>query len=210
MRWTLRLGIGIVLAAALAGAAAGYLTAARYRPPADDGEGRLRERAAQFYRASQVMDFWSMVRLYTPAWQQADGASLRQQADEKQRIYGTFKDETRADMVRTADSISAADIEVERDGDWAVTRGETILYQGDLEIPFPLNELVWIRTGGDWWVYQRKNPELLAYGNPPDFALKLLKLQSEAGDDPSAIEIPTAPPEEPGAADEEPAEQPDE
>lgn len=202
-----------LLVGALIGAAAGYLTAPRYRPPADAGEGQLRARAAQFYRASQLMDFWTMARLYTPAWQLADADSLREQALEKQRIYSTFEDKTRADMERTAGSITADTVEVEREGDWAVTRGKTILYEGDLEIPFPLEAVVWVLTGGDWWVYQYENPELQAYGSPPDFARELLIERGPSGLEPGVMQMPQEMPDpaaESEAAPEPPAETGDE
>jgi len=202
VRRTLWIVIIGVLVGALGGAAAGWLTAPRYRPTVDCGEQRLRERAAEFYRAAHLMDYRTMVRSYTPAWQQADADNLRKLADDRARMYSTFKDETRTDMQRGADSIAPADIEVEREGDWAVTRGEAVIYEGDLEIPFPLEDLVWLRTGGDWWVYQRKNPELRAYGNPPDFARELLIHRSESGLETGVMQMPREDAESGGEAEE--------
>ena len=207
MRRTLWIVIIGVLVGALGGAAAGWLTAPRYQPMVDCGEERLRERAAEFYRAAHLMDYWTMVRHYTPAWQQADADNLRKLADDRLQMYSTFKDKTRADMQRGSDSIAAKDIEVEREGDWAVTRGEAIIYEGDLEIPFPLEELVWLRTGGDWWVYQRKYPELRAYGNPPDFARELLIHRSESGLETGVMQMPRDA-EEPAPETEAPTEPP--
>ena len=47
MAFTWRLGLAIAVLAAALGAGLGYWTTPRYRPPADAGEQRLRERAAQ-------------------------------------------------------------------------------------------------------------------------------------------------------------------
>ena len=64
-----------------------------------------------------------------------------------------------------------------------------------------------MRTGGDWWVYQRKYPELRAYGNPPDFARELLIHRSESGLETGVMQMPREA-EEPAPETEAPTEPP--
>ena len=172
--------LAIVLATAI-GAGIGFATAPRYTPPAAADEARLRRRAEVFYHGMQLMDFSSMAQRYTPARQMEDHAELAKIAADRARSYMHFKSETRAQMLESIKSINAGELDIRLEGDWAVTRGSRIIHEKGQDIPIPLQALVWLRTDGDWWVYQMKPCELLAYGSPPDFARDLLVDQESAG-----------------------------
>ena len=207
-----RIGISILAIVALAalGALAGWLTLPRYTPPADSGEARLRERAEQFYRAIQIKDHGTLAQLYTPARQIAEAEELRQKAIDEAQLFQRFQEDTREQLAENAKSIHAAELEVEIEGDWAVTAGSVTAVHHDGEeersIEIPIGQLVWVRSGGDWWVYKRKNSELNAYGNPPQFALNVLISESQGGQAAETIELnPTPEMLDAAAADQEDA-----
>lgn len=185
-----------IIVAGLIGFTAGYLTTSRYTPPAAADEARLRERAEEFYHGMQLMDFSRMAQIYTPARQLADHAELKQIAADRARSFMHFKPETRAEMMASITTINAGELEVRIEGDWAVTGGNRLMQKDGQDVPVPLQPLVWMRTAGDWWVYQHKTCDLLHYGAPPDFARDLLIDQEEAGimetgpDSAGAIAIP--------------------
>lgn len=168
-RFTLMFAVLLLLAAGL-----GLAAAPRYHPPADSGEARLRERAAGFYRAQRLFDYLSIARYFTPARQHVEGIELARFAAGRAAQRRGFDKQTIADFEKSAATITPDSIEVELDGDWAVTRCTcTVIVEG-VEVPMPLDAEVWVRSGGDWWVYQLTNAELEAYGNPPDFARSLV------------------------------------
>jgi len=181
MAATWKLGIVLVVLMAVAGAVAGYLLAPRYQTPAGSSEGYLQERAAEYYRAIQVRDHGTMGRMYTPARQWAESEKLRNMALEQAQMFQNFKPETRATFEATAGSINADSIEVELEGDWAVTTGTATTDAGGTPVPIGLGEVVWVRNSGEWWVFSMTYDELNAYGNPPDFARKILKDQAKYG-----------------------------
>jgi hypothetical protein len=185
----------IALLVVLLAAALGTLSAPRYRPPADNGETRLRQRAAQFYRAQRLLDFATMGQLYSPAEQLDKRLELRKLAVERAQMKRSFDKDTLEGLQKSADTVDAAKLTVQLDGDWAVTGGEYSVHTEGQVVPAKLDDLVWVRTGGDWWLYQLSNAELNAYGNPPDFARKLVAKREF---NPEASTVPlsnnTAPP----------------
>ncbi|MCB1188181.1 hypothetical protein KDL29_13540 [bacterium] len=169
MRWLLSL-IVIAVAAML-----GMRNSAVYHPPADSGEARLQERALQFYRASARFDYYTMVQLYTPAQQTADSAELNKKARRWKDSFETDFDEAhRNDLEQTAADLSVDDMDIQVEGDWALIKGEHNVHVEGQVVSMALDPTVWVRSGGDWWMYQMSNPELVAYGNPPDFARKVI------------------------------------
>ena len=180
MRKSFLTGLLVILGCAVAGAAAGWLLAPRYTPPADDGEARLRARATEYYRALQTKDLWTINRLYSPARQVADRDDLVKLAEYEAGLFERFQDKTKEQLRGNAAGILPENLEVEIDGDWAVTSGVLIMTQEEQEIPVPLGEMSWVRTGGDWWIYIRRPSELNAYGNPPDAVLAVAKEQNSA------------------------------
>lgn len=209
MAVTWKLGIVLVALIAVAGAVAGYLLAPRYQAPADSSEAHLKERAAEYYKAIQVRDHGTMGCMYTPARQLAESEKLRDMALEQAQMFQNFKPETRATFEATAESITADSIDVELDGDWAVTTGMATTDAGGSPIPIGLGEVVWVRNSGEWWVFSMTYDELNAYGNAPDFARVILKDQQKYGAEvvptpmePSEAETDTEEGLEDGAADE--------
>ena len=166
-------GLLFILVCAATGVVFGWATAPQYRPPEAAGEARLRERAERFYHAMQVFDFLTMSQLYTPARQLADAAELREIATDRADLFLRMQPETRAEQLASVSTIHAAGLDVELEGDWAVTNGTRSIFEGDREIKVALDEVAWVRVVGDWWVYQWKTSELVAYGNPPDFAREM-------------------------------------
>ena len=154
---------------------AGWFSAAEYRPPADSGEERLEQRALEFYRASSTFDYETMVQLYTPAQQVADSEELNKKARRwKDTFEVDFDEDHRRDLLATADALTSDDLEIRLEGDWALITGLHDVYAEGRPVRMQLDPSVWVRTGGDWWMYQMSVPELSAYGNPPDFARKIL------------------------------------
>lgn len=157
----------VVLLAGLAG----WQSAREYSPPADSGEERLVQRALEFHRASAVFDYSTMVAMYSPAYQVANAEELRRKARRwKETFELDFDEEHRADLQSTADALSREDLQIRIEGDWALVKGQHDVYVEGRPVRMSLDQTVWVRTGGDWWMYQLTNPELEAYGNPPDFA----------------------------------------
>ncbi len=167
----------IVLVLAVLAAVAGWLTTPRYTPPAEAGEARLRERALTYFKASRLLDYETMCRLYTPARQLADAEQLRGEITERKETYRALADKTIEDLQFSADSIDAGDIELTIEGDWAVAGGTYEMTGESGSYSLPLLETVWVRDSGDWWVYSLTFEELNAYGNPPDFARNKLQLR---------------------------------
>jgi hypothetical protein len=221
MAATWKLGIVLVVLMAVAGAVTGYLLAPRYQVPEDSSEAYLQGRAAEYYRAIQVRDHGTMGCMYTPARQLAESERLRNMALEQAQMFSNFQPETRATFLATAESIDADSIDVELEGDWAVTTGIATTDAGGTPVPIGLGEVVWVRDSGEWWVFAMTYDELNAYGNPPDFARKILKDQAkygvevipspldaseeetgaEGGLEGSAVDEPSAVADEPGSGD---------
>jgi len=192
----------LILLLALLGAAAGYFTAPRYQAPADGGEGRLRARAEAYYRALQVKDATTIVTSYTPARQVREREELRKRARHEEQVFSRFEPATRDKLRESSLTIRADELEVRLEGDWAVTNGNITVHPIEAEpektAEIPIGEVVWLRTGGDWWVYEWRASEIQAYGNPPDFALKLLKKQSQGFGGTETIELEGLPEAEGG------------
>jgi hypothetical protein len=165
--------IWLVLLCACA-AVLGFAAAPHYRAPADSGEARLRARAVQFYRAQLLFDFWGIARCYTPAVQRAQMVKLAEFAASRASQRRGFEAETLKGMQTSADTVSADKLDVQLDGDWAMTGGTCSVTVEGGQVPYTLDQGVWVRSGGDWWVYQMSTEELIAYGNPPDYARKVL------------------------------------
>ncbi|MCH7471374.1 hypothetical protein IIA79_00275 [bacterium] len=168
----------------LIAAALGYATAQRYAAPQESGEERLRQRAEALYTAQRLFDVAAIGRIFTPARQHAETDELLDNAAKQAAVFKSFKHETREELKQSAATISGADLEVELEGDWAVTWGKAKYYMDGIEIPITLEKVVWMRSGGEWWVYQMTDDELIAYGNPPDFAREPLTAR---GFDPNAM-----------------------
>lgn len=167
-RWVWPAALLIVIGGALAG----YLSVPHYRPPNSADEARLRERAAEFYRASRLFDMAAMVRLYTPARQLGDTAQLDGLVRQRRADIARMKPETRWQHEQAAAGVNPDKLELRIEGDWAVTSGTAALpasadHAGS---EVPLESIVWLKTDGDWWIYLLHPSELVCYGNPPDFA----------------------------------------
>jgi hypothetical protein len=154
------------------GAVGGYLTVPHYYRPPSDGYARLRDRAAQYYRASHQLDLAAMQLLFTPAHQLGSAKELQKVAQANRE---RLKDESPG-MVKSqaaeAANILPQNLKVQAEGDWAVVTGS---YQvpGTKDNPsltLPVKPSVWVRTNGDWWTFLEEPDELACYGNPPDFA----------------------------------------
>ncbi|MCB1217942.1 hypothetical protein KDL44_11155 [bacterium] len=164
-RWLI--SVAFVAIAALLG----WTSAAQYSPPAEAGDARLRERALEFYQASAKFDFETMVRIYTPAIQVAEKTELNRRARRWGETFQVeFDDSHRQDLLDTAAAISLEDMEFRIEGDWALVTGSHDVHVEGQIVRMGLDPTVWVRTGNDWWMYQLDNSELIAYGNPPDFA----------------------------------------
>jgi hypothetical protein len=177
--------------AVVIGGAAGFLASPRYVPPRGDPEPRLRERAQAYYRAMRRADIGEMARLETPARQLRDTVRLQHEIDNNDAQRAKFHKTTIDRMERSAQMVLGDKLEVHIEGDWAVTSGQSTVYdQQDQPIPFPLDELVWMRASGDWWEYEMAPVELNAYGNPPDFARNILRKRHGAQEIPSETQPP--------------------
>jgi hypothetical protein len=177
----------IVLVLAVLAVGAGWLTTPRYRPPAEADEERLMERAVAYYKASRLLQYEAMCQMYTPARQLAEAEALRSVIDERQATRRALADKTIENLQFSADSVSAEHIELKVEGDWAVAGGTYMMAGESGTFPLPLEDTVWVRDAGDWWIYSLKFEELNAYGNPPDFARQKLQLR-----DPLLVEQETA------------------
>jgi len=151
------------------------LAVALTRPrPHDETQAELQAKAVEYYKASKVFDFRTMASLYSPAYQQAEAAELRDLAARRVREFSNFKEQTRKDLQYSADSISLESVRVEVEGDWAVSSGTFKMNIDGQDNNIDLEEMVWLRSDGQWWIYQLKPIELSAYGNPPDRFRQLL------------------------------------
>jgi hypothetical protein len=185
------------LACAVAAALLGFATAPHYRAPAADADSRLLDRAAEFYRAQRRFDPWTLVRMYTPARQSAEGLSLAQFAASRARVRNDFDESTIKGLEQSTESISPEKLTVQRVGNWAVTTGTCTVFPDGTPVPLELDKVVWVYNGADWWVYQMTLDELNAYGNPPDFARQLFKTREFKPDilpTPGAGGAPASPP----------------
>ena len=165
----------ILLAIVAACAWAGWQSVPHYQPPAAADEARLRQRAAEYYRATRVFDMQAMARLYSPARQAADAQALLADIELKRGMWQQLDQESRSNLEVSAESVDAAALDVSIDGDWAETSGTCSYPAGNSQVEVTLDRMIWIRTGGDWWIYTWKTPEIAAYGNPPLEAMELLK-----------------------------------
>ncbi|MEZ5339273.1 MAG: hypothetical protein R3F46_13570 [bacterium] len=153
----------------------GWTSAAQYRPPTEAGEARLQERALEFYRASSKFDFETMVRIYSPAMQLAEKTELNRRARRWGETFEVeFDDAHRQDLLDTAAAISLEEMEFRIEGDWALVTGSHEVHVEGQIVRMGLDPTVWVRTGNDWWMYQLDDSELIAYGNPPDFARDMI------------------------------------
>ena len=159
----------------LVGAGLGWNSTAHYRPPAESGAERLRERAAEYYRASTLFDYLAMAQLYTPAKQIAEQQVLLESAKKYQVSFSQLAKANQAALRTVAQAISPAALEVELDGNWASTGGNYLYPAGSSEISLEFDQMVWVKSEGDWWIYTWTKPEISAYGNPPDASYKLLR-----------------------------------
>lgn len=177
MRWLYPAGLVLAL---LIGLGIGRLLAPRYVPPADSSEARLKARAVEFYQAGRLFDALKMRQLYTPARQYAESGSLQEEAASQGKIWDTLDASEKQERQASAERITPECLEVELytgdDWGWAVTKGVAPLLVDGKEIPQQLDQLVWVRSDGEWWVYDRTINELNAYGNPPDYILKIFEL----------------------------------
>ena len=164
----------ISLLVIIVGLALGYYIAPKYQPPKEAGQGRLRKRAATFYRALRQMDYLGATRLMTPARQYAEAAQLRVEAQATKSRHDKLSAESQASLTKNADSIQAEQLSIRVEGDWALTSGLSDVYEGGQPVRLALEDLVWICVDGDWWNYDMTTAELAAYGNPPDFARDVL------------------------------------
>ena len=163
-RWLISIAV-IALAAV-----AGWFTAGEYKAPAQAGEERLQERVLEFYASGARFDFESMMRLYTPAQQHADSEALRKKARRWKSMFELdFDDSHRADLAATAEAYGDAEFEIRVEGDWALVAGRHDVFADSEKFRMDLDPSVWVRTGGDWWMYQLSDAELVAYGNPAGF-----------------------------------------
>jgi hypothetical protein len=109
-----------------------------------------------------------MTQLFTPAQQLAQAEALAKKAAEFRGQFDKSDDKTKADLRYAADSITTDRISVEIDGDWALTNGEYSMPADGGDFKVPADILVWVRSGGDWWIFQLEDEPLNHYGNPPD------------------------------------------
>jgi hypothetical protein len=149
------------------------------RPRAhDEGIPELEAKVVRFYKAGKVFDYYTMSALYTPALQLDEAGELKDVAGRRKEEYSRFKEDTRKDLQFQADSISADSVELDIEGDWAVSSGVYRMNIDGEATEIPLEQLVWYRYMGQWWVFQNKPIELAAYGNAPDkFRMLLIKPQ---------------------------------
>jgi hypothetical protein len=161
-----------VLAGTLLGIGLGWLLAPRMHAPAGDTEELLRARATEYYRASRLLDREAMVRMFTPARQLAETTELRQEAEATRAAAAKLSETERKEAAETAAGIKPGELVVELEGDWAVTGGMYQLVVVGSRITSPLEQLVWVRHGGQWWVYAFTPDERNHYGHPPDFAMQ--------------------------------------
>ena len=195
MRWMI---VVVLLAAGLgAGAAVGWLRTPHYAPPPLADEARLRERATDFYRAQRLMSFEHMIQLYTPARQLKQEEELAAKLAETEQIFRGFDQAALDDQRRSADAVSSETLEVEVDGDWAITTGQATQFAYGSELPRDLEKQVWVRTGGDWWLYEMMIPELGAYGNPPAEWRKMLERRQQRSGGGSESAVQTLRPDQP-------------
>lgn len=165
----------LMLVFALAGALLGWNSVPHYRPPAASGETRLRERAAQYYKATRLFESLKMSQLYTPAKQLAEQADLLQKSEKFLATFAALEESNQSNLRTAADSITPGSLELELEGGWATTWGSCVYPTENSQVTIKLDTMVWVRSGGDWWIYTWTKPEIAAYGNPPDASYELLK-----------------------------------
>lgn len=153
----------------------GWNSVPHYRPPKDSGEARLRERAAKYYKATRLFDYLAMSQLYTPAKQVAQQQELLEDNEKYLASFSMFDETNQAGLLKSAQSITPDSLEVKLEGDWAATWGVAKYPTANTELTIQLEKMVWVRSGGDWWIYTWTLPEIAAYGNPPDESYEMLK-----------------------------------
>lgn len=152
----------------LAGAAVAYAVAPRYQAPPAADEARLRQRAVEYYQASRTFKYDRIVQLFTPAYQMEGSDSIQRLADQFAGKFATFDSATQKELRTAAESIKPERLKVLVDGDWAQTSGKYDYGVEGQQVELPLEDVVWVRTAGDWWIFQLQNPEILRYGLPPE------------------------------------------
>jgi hypothetical protein len=157
-----------------AGITAGYLAAPSYHAPHEAGQGRLRKRAEQFYRSLRVMDYGAAVKLMTPARQYGDIKELQKQIASAAEKQAKVNPKARGLLSEAADKINGSDLHINIIGNWALVGGTGQVPDNGAWVSLKLEDTVWLCVDGDWWNFGLTNPELIAYGNPPDFVRKEL------------------------------------
>jgi hypothetical protein len=166
----------IIIVLVFAGSvAAGYLLQPQHEPAMDAGEMRLRERAEAYYRASRLTDFHSMATHFTPARQYSEMEELRERSETVAKTRAEFPEDQKQEQQKSAEAVSGSELDVQMEEGWAVTSGMSTLYAEGGALPFKLDQVVWVRNAGEWWVYAMTEAELNAYGNPPEFAREILE-----------------------------------
>jgi hypothetical protein len=198
----------VVAALLICGAgAAGYATVPHYYRPASNGEDRLRERAAEYYRQAHLLRLDEMQKFFTPAHQVGTAEKLLKESAKNREASAKASKTTLEQLKKSVQSITPESLELQRQGNWAVTGGSYVVpgEGGNPSVPIPLENVVWLRTSGDWWVYVLEENELACYGNPPDFARGVVakrafdKQQRKLMTDPTeASKLLTAPKRPPG------------
>jgi hypothetical protein len=155
------------------GALVGYLLAPKMHVPRMDKKQLLVQRAVQYYAASRRLDRWTMVRMFTPARQIEQADKLRDEAEGIARAAAARSADERKEAEETAGGIKAADLDVQIEGNWAVTSGNYDLIAFGQHIPAALDRIAWVYDDGQWWQYNFENVERNSYGHPPDFAMDL-------------------------------------
>lgn len=172
-----RLWAILSLLAIAAGVALGLALAPRYEPPRESGQGRLRLRAEAFYRGLRQLDYAAAAQLMTPARQYEEAIELRGKIEMTVESFNKLSSAQQQALQKAAATVKANSLKLRVEGSWAVTSGTCLAYDQGVEVPSLLEETVWLWTAGDWWNYSMTTGEILAYGNPPDFARNVLLKQ---------------------------------
>ncbi len=191
--WILPL-LGILLGGGFA-----LATAPRYKAPPAADEARLRERAVEYYKASRLFDYAHLARMFSPANQQLNTEEVQRQVAKFGGQFPGFDALTQKNLRDAAAGIKPELLELTVDGDWARTGGKGEYPVEDQTVQIPLNDVVWVRTAGDWWVYQLLNPEIQYYGLPPEEIRTYLLQQDEEFE---YDQLPRTPDEVPKEGDE--------
>jgi hypothetical protein len=168
----LRVFLCIVIGLALGGLV-GYLLAPKMQAPRISKQQLLEQRAVEFYAASRRLDRWAMARMFTPARQLQQADKLREEAEAVAKAAAARSATEKKEAEETARGVTAEDLEVQVEGNWAVTSGKYELIVSGQKIPSRLDRIVWVFDDGQWWQYNFEVVERNSYGHPPDFAMDL-------------------------------------